>query len=117
MRNLLEPGYHGPTVDDVDPKSLYREQTYEVRTIDGWTLVVTRFQPTPQPYLQPIYGEPLLLVHGFGQNRHAWTSGQFNFEPAETLPEGVRTVLKDTTSLLLEGMRRLDDAALESSAS
>lgn len=77
MRNLLEPGFHGPTVDDVDPKSLYREQTYEVRTIDGWTLVVTRFQPTPQPYLQPIYGEPLLLVHGFGQNRHAWTSGQF----------------------------------------
>lgn len=47
----------------------------------------------------------------------AWTNGQFNFEPAETPPESGRTVLKDTTSLLLEGMRRLDDAALESSAS
>lgn len=77
MRHVLDAGYHGPTVDDVDPKSLYREQTYEVQTIDGWTLVITRFQPTPQPYLQPIYGEPLLLVHGFAQNRHAWTSGQF----------------------------------------
>lgn len=67
----------GPTVDEVDFKALYRKQTYEVATVDGWTLVVTRYRPTPQPFFQPIFGEPLLLVHGFAQNRHAWTSGQF----------------------------------------
>src|SRR5690606_4060075 len=37
-----------------------------------------------------------------------WTTGQFGFQPAEK-PEGERTFFKDTTSLLLEGMRRLDD--------
>jgi CRP-like cAMP-binding protein len=37
-----------------------------------------------------------------------WDSGQFGFEPAEK-PEGERTFFKDTTSLLLEGMRRLDE--------
>lgn len=77
MRHLLEAGPSGPTVDEVEARSLYREQTYEVQTIDGWTLVITRFEPTPQPFFQPIFGEPLLLVHGFAQNRHAWTRGQF----------------------------------------
>jgi CRP/FNR family cyclic AMP-dependent transcriptional regulator len=37
-----------------------------------------------------------------------WTTGQFGFEPAEK-PAGERTFFKDTTSLLLEGMRRLDE--------
>lgn len=37
-----------------------------------------------------------------------WTTGQFGFQPAEQ-PDGERTFFKDTTSLLLEGMRRLDD--------
>ncbi len=64
-------------IDDVDWKSLYRKSKYEVRTRDGWTLVVTRYQPTPQAFPQPIRGEPLLLVHGFSQNRHAWTCGGF----------------------------------------
>jgi len=77
VRHLLEAGPSGPTVDEVEARSLYREQTYEVQTIDGWTLVITRFEPTPQPFFQPIFGEPLLLVHGFAQNRHAWTRGQF----------------------------------------
>ncbi|AKU89876.1 alpha/beta fold hydrolase [Vulgatibacter incomptus] len=65
------------TVDDVEFKSLYRKTEYEAQTSDGWTLVVTRYQPVPRPFFQPIFGEPLLLVHGFCQNRHAWTSGQF----------------------------------------
>ena len=39
-----------------------------------------------------------------------WTSGQFSFQPVEKL-EGERTFFKDTTSLLLEGMRRMDDRA------
>ncbi len=66
-----------PTVDDVDFKSLYRKSTYEVQTADHWTLVLTRYRPVPQPFPQPILGEPILLVHGFSQNRHTWTSGEF----------------------------------------
>lgn len=65
------------TVDDVDFKSLYRKTKYEVVTADRWHLVITRYRPIPQPFPQPIFGEPMLLVHGFSQNRHAWTSGQF----------------------------------------
>ena len=65
------------TVDDVEFKSLYRKTEYEAQTADGWTLVLTRYQPVPRPFAQPIFGEPLLLVHGACQNRHAWTSGQF----------------------------------------
>ncbi|MHB1847364.1 MAG: alpha/beta hydrolase [Deltaproteobacteria bacterium] len=65
------------TVDDVDFKSLYRKTLYEVRTADHWTLVITRYRPVPQPFAQPVFGEPILLVHGFSQNRHTWTSGEF----------------------------------------
>lgn len=42
-----------------------------------------------------------------------WTEGKFSFEPRTETPK--RTFHKDTTSLLLEGMRRLDDAAIEAS--
>jgi pimeloyl-ACP methyl ester carboxylesterase len=66
-----------PTVDDVDFKALYRKTLYEVRTADHWTLVITRYRPVEQPFPQPIFGEPILLVHGFSQNRHAWTAGEF----------------------------------------
>ena len=65
------------TVDDVEFKSLYQKMEYEARTEDGWTLILTRYQPVPRDFFQPIFGEPLLLVHGASQNRHAWTSGQF----------------------------------------
>ena len=66
-----------PTVDEVAFRDLYRKSDYEVETSDGWTLVVTRYEPAPQPFPQPLLGEPLLLVHGFAQNRHTWTSGEF----------------------------------------
>jgi pimeloyl-ACP methyl ester carboxylesterase len=66
-----------PTVDEVDFHALYRKTRYLVETADRWTLSVTRYRPIAQPYPQPILGEPLLLVHGFSQNRHAWTSGEF----------------------------------------
>jgi len=66
-----------PTVDEVGFRDLYRKSHYSVETSDGWTLVVTRYEPTPQAFPQPLLGEPLLLVHGFSQNRHAWTSGEF----------------------------------------
>ena len=46
---------------------------YAVETRDGWELVVSRYRATAVGL--PLSGEPLLLVHGFSQNRHAWTSG------------------------------------------
>jgi pimeloyl-ACP methyl ester carboxylesterase len=66
-----------PTVDDVEFRALYKKTKYVVETADGWSLVITRYRPLPQPFPQPLFGEPMLLVHGFSQNRHAWTSGEF----------------------------------------
>ncbi len=66
-----------PTVDDVEFRALYKKTKYVVETSDGWSLVITRYRPTPQTFNQPLFGEPVLLVHGFCQNRHAWTSGEF----------------------------------------
>ena len=65
------------TVDDVDFRSLYVKTSYVVDTADGWSLMITRYRPKEQPFHQPLFGEPMLLVHGFSQNRHAWTCGQF----------------------------------------
>jgi pimeloyl-ACP methyl ester carboxylesterase len=80
MRDIeapLQGTEHSVTVDEVDFRSLYVKTRYVVDTADGWSLVITRYRPKPQPFPQPLFGEPLLLVHGFSQNRHAWTSGQF----------------------------------------
>src|SRR5581483_7207124 len=66
-----------PTVDDVEFRALYKKTKYTVETADGWGLVITRYKPLQQQWPQPLYGEPMLLVHGFSQNRHAWTSGEF----------------------------------------
>ena len=66
-----------PTVDDVEFRALYKKTKYVVETADGWSLVITRYRPVPQTFPQPLFGEPMLLVHGFCQNRHAWTSGEF----------------------------------------
>jgi pimeloyl-ACP methyl ester carboxylesterase len=65
------------TVDDVEFRSLYTKTRYIVGTADGWSLSITRYKPKPQAFPQPLWGEPMLLVHGFSQNRHTWTSGQF----------------------------------------
>lgn len=65
-----------PTVDDVPFKSLYEKEEYDVLTNDGWSLVMTRYKPVPQAFAQPLFGVPVLCVHGFSQNRHAWTSGE-----------------------------------------
>ena len=66
----------GPQVDDVDFRSLYDKEEHEVTTRDGWTLVITRYAPVPQPWHQPMLHVPILFVHGFSQNRHAWTAGE-----------------------------------------
>jgi pimeloyl-ACP methyl ester carboxylesterase len=76
-RAATPTGPHTPTVDELDFRSLYQKTKYVVETADGWSLVITRYRPVKQPFAQSLFGEPLLLVHGFSQNRHAWTSGQF----------------------------------------
>lgn len=70
-------GSQRASVDDVAFKSLYSKEEYDVLTNDGWSLVVTRYKPVAQPFAQPLFGVPVLCVHGFSQNRHAWTSGEF----------------------------------------
>src|SRR5262245_44719269 len=66
-----------PSVAELKFRSLYKKTLYLVETADGWSLVISRYRPVPQPFHQPLFGEPLLLVHGFSQNRHAWTCGEF----------------------------------------
>jgi pimeloyl-ACP methyl ester carboxylesterase len=56
---------------------LYDLEELPVDTDDGWRLVLTRYRPRSQPYPQPLFGVPLMLVHGYTQNRRAWNSGDF----------------------------------------
>src|SRR6266403_1880224 len=78
MRRL---DYHSPPascdLDRVAFKSLYSKEIYDAPTSDGWVLRVSRYKPVPQAWHQPILGQPLLLVPGWSQNRHAFTCGDF----------------------------------------
>jgi pimeloyl-ACP methyl ester carboxylesterase len=78
MRRLdLQPA---PSVEDLDQipfKSLYEKEIYDAATADGWVLQISRYKPVPQSWEQPIFGQPLLLVPGWSQNRHAFTCGDF----------------------------------------
>jgi pimeloyl-ACP methyl ester carboxylesterase len=78
MRRL---DFQGPPIprdlDRVAFKSLYSKEIYDAPTRDGWVLQISRYKPLPQPWHQPILGEPLLLVPGWSQNRHAFTCGDF----------------------------------------
>ena len=65
------------SVDDVELADLHTPEEISVRTEDGWTLALTRYRPRPQSFPQPLLGVPLLLVHGYTQNRRAWSSGEF----------------------------------------
>src|SRR4051812_7348417 len=58
-------------------KSLYTKEIYDAPTRDGWVLQISRYKPKPQPWHQPILNQPLLLVPGWSQNRHAFTCGNF----------------------------------------
>ncbi|HKB76217.1 MAG TPA: alpha/beta fold hydrolase [Myxococcales bacterium] len=75
MRRVQAP--HAPSPDEIPFKSLYRKEIYDARTRDGWVLQITRYRPVPQEWEQPILGEPLLLVPGWSQNRHAFTCASF----------------------------------------
>jgi pimeloyl-ACP methyl ester carboxylesterase len=75
----LEPST-APTLRNLDAvafKSLYRKEIYDAPTADGWVLQISRYKPVPQAWDQPIFGQPLLLVPGWSQNRHAFTCGNF----------------------------------------
>ena len=75
MRRLDAP--HPPPLEQIPFKSLYRKEIYDARTRDGWVLQISRYRPVPQAWEQPILGEPLLLVPGWSQNRHAFTCASF----------------------------------------
>jgi pimeloyl-ACP methyl ester carboxylesterase len=77
MRRLDLHDTAAPPVADVHWKSLYRKETYDAPTGDGWILQVTRYRPVRQSFAQPIFGEPMLLVPGWSQNRHAFSCGSF----------------------------------------
>ena len=66
-----------PPFDDVPVKSLYVREIYDAPTADGWVLQITRYRPVPQAWTQPLLNEPLLLVPGWSQNRHAFSCGNF----------------------------------------
>ena len=67
----------GRDLDRVAFKSLYAKEIYDAPTRDGWMLQISRYKPAPQPWEQPIFGQPILLVPGWSQNRHAFTCGDF----------------------------------------
>jgi pimeloyl-ACP methyl ester carboxylesterase len=77
MRRLdLQPAAP-PPLDEIPFKSLYTKEIYDARTSDGWVLQISRYRPTRQSWEQPILDEPLVLVPGWSQNRHAFTCGDF----------------------------------------
>jgi pimeloyl-ACP methyl ester carboxylesterase len=71
------PHHSVPAVDDVDFRRLYTLEEIPVDTPDGWRLILTRYRPRPQSFRQPLLGAPILLVHGYTQNRRAWNVGEF----------------------------------------
>ena len=79
ISGLRDPAANDPAprVEDLPFKSLYRKEIYDARTPDGWVLQITRYRPVPQLFHQPILGEPILLVPGWSQNRHAFTCASF----------------------------------------
>ena len=64
-------------LDRISFKSLYAKEIYDAPTDDGWVLQISRYKPVRQAWEQPILGEPMLLVPGWSQNRHAFTCGDF----------------------------------------
>jgi pimeloyl-ACP methyl ester carboxylesterase len=66
-----------PGVDELRFSDLYEKEEYPVETEDGWRLIVTRYKPVRQTFKQPLFGQPILMVHGFTQNRHTWSAGEF----------------------------------------
>src|SRR5450432_193418 len=78
MRRLdNRPAPSRQELDSVPFKSLYTKEIYDAPTKDGWVLQISRYKPMPQAWHQPIFGQPLMLVPGWSQNRHAFTAGDF----------------------------------------
>src|SRR5205085_1772909 len=66
-----------PPLEHIPFKSLYVKEIYDAPTRDGWILQISRYRPIRQQWEQPILDEPLLLVPGWSQNRHAFSCGTF----------------------------------------
>ncbi|MFL5377408.1 MAG: alpha/beta hydrolase [Myxococcales bacterium] len=77
ISGLQAPAANDPRVEDIPFKALYKKEIYDARTRDGWILQITRYRPVPQLFHQPILDEPILLVPGWSQNRHAFTCASF----------------------------------------
>ena len=77
MRRLDLQPEAPPPLDEIPFKSLYTKEIYDAPTEDGWVLQISRYKPVPQSWEQPILGQPMLLVPGWSQNRHAFTAGTF----------------------------------------
>ena len=78
MRRLEYPPPPTPRdLESISFKSLYSKEIYDAPTADGWILQISRYRPIPQPWHQPIFGQTMLLVPGWSQNRHAFTCGDF----------------------------------------
>ena len=78
MRRLdLQPAPDARDLDEIPFKSLYVKEIYDAHTADGWVLQISRYRPVPQQWEQPIFAQPILLVPGWSQNRHAFTCGDF----------------------------------------
>src|SRR5438270_6244416 len=78
MRRLdIQPAPSLRDLESISFTSLYSKGIYDVPTRDGWVLQISRYKPVPQPWEQPIFDQPLLLVPGWSQNRHAFTCGDF----------------------------------------
>jgi pimeloyl-ACP methyl ester carboxylesterase len=78
MRRLdLTPAPNASALAGIPFKSLYTKEIYDAPTADGWVLQISRYKPVPQSWEQPILGQPMLLVPGWSQNRHAFTAGDF----------------------------------------
>lgn len=66
-----------PSVDQLNVEQLAEQSEHPLHTDDGWQLTLTRFAPRKQPFDQPIFGQPVLCVHGFSQDHQVWTRGEF----------------------------------------
>ena len=71
LRVLASP----PALSGLKLLEMCAHERYTALTADGWALSITRYQALGASWPQPLLGTPVLLVHGFSQNRHAWTAG------------------------------------------
>gem|GEM_PF-260470 len=63
-----------PPFADLTLEALSTCEVYDAPTADGWVLRITRYRPLRQAFAQPLFNEPILLVPGWSQNRHCFST-------------------------------------------